>query len=186
MIKGFLSLFTESTQSFQGQEAGEKVVLIVRQHIFTTIYPLTLVFLAAFIPVLIKLAFAPSLAAYHLTDIFIFFSSLWYGLLWLLAFYLLMLYCLNTVIITDRRLIENQQYGFFNRKVSELHIYRIQDVSVHTEGLIETLLSFGEITVQSAAAEREFVFPQIGKPEEVKDAIMALVSKHRPAVESAQ
>jgi hypothetical protein len=185
MIKGLLALFTESTQSFQGQEAGEKVILIVRQHIFTILYPLLLVFLAAFIPVLVKLAFTDALTLYRLTDVFIFLSSLWYALLWLLASYLLMLYALNTVVITDRRLIESQQLGFFNRKVSELHVYRIQDVSVHTQGFIETFLSYGTITVQTAAAEREFIFAGIGRPEEVKDVIMDLVSHHRPPEEAA-
>lgn len=180
MLKRLISIFTDSRLSFHGQEPGECVSLIIRPHIFTVLGPLSLVFLAVFIPPLVKLAFSAALLAFGLTGIFVLLSAFWYAGLWLLAFYVLMLYCLNTVIITDRRLVENEQKGFFNRKVSELHLYRIQDVSAHTEGFIETLLTFGDITVQTAAAEKEFVFRQIGHPEAVKDVIMRLVSRRRP------
>lgn len=179
MIQRLIAIFTESLQSFHGQEAGEKVVLIIRQHLFTVSYRLGLVFLAAFIPLLVKLIFADQIVMHQGTNLFLFISSLWYAFLWLLGFYTLTLYCLNTVVITDRRIIENEQKGFFNRKVAELHLYRVQDVSVHTEGLIPTLLSFGDITVQTAATEKEFLFRSIANPETVKDIIMQTVSAHR-------
>ncbi len=178
MFKKLISLFTETTQSFQGQEAGERVILIIRQHIFTVSYRLTLVFLAALVPLLAKLAF-PTLAASSHGALFLFLASLWYAALWLGAFYILTLYCLNTIVITDRRIIENEQESFFNRKVAELHLFRIQDVVVHTEGFFETLLSFGDVMVQTAATEREFTFRRIGNPEHVKDVIMQTVSAHR-------
>jgi uncharacterized membrane protein YdbT with pleckstrin-like domain len=86
------------------------------------------------------------------------------------------------VIITDRRIIENEQHGFFNRKISELHAYRVQDVSVHTNGIVETMLHFGDIVVQTAASEKQFVFHKIPNPEEVKDSIMKIVSTHQSKV----
>lgn len=175
-MKNLFAVFTSSEATFQGKEAGENVVMILRQHLFTLTYPLILIFLAALVPILMKFAFTTEIAARSWGTAFIFLASLWYAALWLLSFYFLTMYALNTVIITDRRIIENEQLGLFNRKVSELHLYRIQDVSVRIEGAIPTFLSFGDTVVQTAASEREFIFHQIPHPERVKDAIMRLVA----------
>jgi uncharacterized membrane protein YdbT with pleckstrin-like domain len=177
--KRLFSLFTESELSFQGKEQGESVVMILRQHIFTIIRPLSLVFLAALVPILVRLAFAEEIAAAGGSGAFLFLASAWYALLWLLAFYLLTMYALNTVIITDRRIVENEQLGLFNRKVSELHLYRVQDVSVRVEGAIPTFLSYGDVMVQTASSEPEFVFRRVPHPERVKDAVMRSVAVTR-------
>ena len=179
MIKKFIELFTASKQGFHGQETDERVILILRQHLFTIIYPIALVFLATLVPLLVKLAFGTEIHLRGLGELFLFATSLWYALLWLISFYFLTIYSLNTIIITNKRIIENEQVGFFDRKVSELHLYRIQDVSVHTEGAIQTILSFGNVIVQTAASEREFMFEKIPHPERVKDAIMQAVGTHR-------
>ena len=182
MIKRLFSLFTESAQSFEGIEPGETVMLVVRRHYFTIMTPLSFVFLFALIPLIIKAVFATELEADSLKNLFWFLSLLYYVGLWLFSFYIITLYLLNTIIVTDKRIVENEQSGFFSRKVSELHSYRIQDVSVRTHGLIETLLSFGEISVQTAAAEREFVFTKIPHPERVKNVIMQNVISHRTSL----
>ncbi|MBI2086957.1 MAG: PH domain-containing protein [Candidatus Zambryskibacteria bacterium] len=179
MIRRLFSIFRESTQSFHDQEAGEKVVLILRRHYFTILVPLILLGLAGFVPVVAWTIFEMQLRILGLTSLFFFVSSIWYLALWLSTFYFLTIYILNTVIVTDRRIIDNDQHGFFNREVSELHTYRVQDVSVHTNGIIETFLSFGDIVVQTAASEKQFVFHQIPEPERVKDIVMKIVSEHR-------
>ena len=179
MIKRLFSIFTESTQSFHGQETGEKVVLILRRHIFTVIVPLIVMAIAGLVPIILWEVLRAQIGFYKLVDLFLFISSLWYLLLWLSIFYFLTMYSLNTVIVTDRRIIENEQHAFFNRKVSELHTYRVQDVSAHTSGIIETFLNFGDIVVQTAASERQFVFHSISHPEEIKNIIMQVVAAHQ-------
>lgn len=179
MIKKLLSIFKESGDSFQGQEAGEKVVLILRRHYFTIIYPLSFILVLALAPLAIQATFEAEIAEKNLGSFLSLASALWYLFLWTTAFYIITLYALNIVIVTDRRIIENEQHAFFHRKVSELHLYRVQDISVRTHGLVETLFAFGDLAVQSAASEREFIFHRIPHPERVKDAIMKHVNQHR-------
>ena len=179
MIEKLLHLFKESSDSFEGQEEGEKVVLLLRQHRFAILAPLSFLAGLALIPTIVGLIFGPVIQDAGLVKLFLFATSLWFMMVWIAAFYYLMLYSLNTVIITDRRIIENEQLGVFNRKVSELHNYRVQDVSVYTIGVIETFFHFGDIVVQTAASERQFVFRRIPNPEKVKDAIMKVVTNHR-------
>jgi membrane protein YdbS with pleckstrin-like domain len=182
MIQRLINIFKESTRGFDGQEKGENVVLLLRQHRFTIYLPISFIILFALVPVILWLALQAQIEARHLKALFLFLSSLWYLALWAYLFYLLTLYSLNTVVVTDRRIIENEQFGFFNRKVSELPNYRVQDVSVRTHGMIETFLNFGDIVVQTAAAEREFTFHKITNPEMVKDKIMQVVSAHQKRV----
>ena len=157
-------------------------MLLLRRHRFTILFPLSLFALGLLVPLVTWDLVGPSFETRGLSGVFYFASSIWYLIIWLGAFYYLTLYVLNTVIITDRRIIENEQHGFFNRKISELHAYRVQDVSVHTNGIVETMLHFGDIVVQTAASEKQFVFHKIPNPEEVKDSIMKIVSTHQSKV----
>ena len=182
MIKSFFSIFRESTNSFEGQESDEKVLLLLRQHPFTILIRVGLFCLVSLVPIVVGMAFREYLAANSGFDLFLFVSSLWYLVLWLTIFYALTMYTLNTVIITDHRIIESDQYGLFNRKISELHSYRIQDVTTHTNGLIETVLKFGNITVQTAGSEKQFVFHQIPRPDKVKDVIMQVATSRHSGV----
>lgn len=172
MIKELITIFDDSLNSFEGQRAGEKVLLLLRQHSFTILIRLGFFGLAALVPVALILIFGPYFTQNGLMLLFLFSSIIWYMALWLGMFHALTIYTLNTVIITDQRIINSEQKGLFNRKTSELNSNRIQDVSVHTNGIIETLLKFGNVTVQSASSETHFIFYQIPKPERVKEVIV--------------
>ncbi|MSR87605.1 MAG: PH domain-containing protein [Candidatus Zambryskibacteria bacterium] len=176
MIEQLFSIFTKSALSFQEQEEGERVILVLRQHYFVIVLPLTLFAIVALFPTIIWFVFHNTPQYTPLEEVFWFVSSVWYLLLWLIAFYHLTMYTLNIVIITNHRIIEFEQLKLFNRKVAELHVHKVQDVSTHTHGLIETILSYGDIVVQTAASKREFIFKRIPNPEDVKDTIMQLVN----------
>ena len=184
MIKALLSIFQESANSFDGQEKDENVILLLRRHPFTILLPLSLFGLAGFVPVVVGLIFWLPILAHGWLNLFLSISSVWFLAFWLAIFYSLTIYTLDTVIITDRRIIDSDQRGLFNRKISELHSHRIQDVSTHTNGLIETILKFGDITVQTAASEKQFIFHQIPKPDRVKDVIMQVARSRDSGVKA--
>jgi uncharacterized membrane protein YdbT with pleckstrin-like domain len=172
-------IFRHTEKSFEGQEAGERVILIVRKHPFTIYARLAVFLLLAIAPIIGGVKFYKLLTERELFEIFLFASSLWYMMLWLVIFYTLTMYTLNIVAVTDKRIIDSEQHSFFSRKVSELHISRIQDVSVRTTGFLQTVFHFGDLVVQTAAAEREFTFTEIPHPENIKNVIMrAAATKH--------
>lgn len=176
MLKSFFHLFTDSFKSFEGEEEGEKVVLILRKHVFIIYSQLAIFGFALLIPVIFGGIFHNLLTTHGFGNVAIFITSVWYMFFWVAIFYALTMYSLNVVIITNHRIIDSEQLGFFNRKISELHLSRVQDISVNTKGVIETLLHFGSIEVQSAGEDRQFNFYQIPNPEKVKDVIMDLVT----------
>lgn len=177
MIRRLIELFTSTTDHFEGQEPGEVVTLLVRQHSFTIMAPMSFLFLFALAPLVVLMAI-PTVASVA----FFFLSIVYYMALWIVLFYRLTLYTLNTMVVTDRRIVSNEQKGFFQRKVSELNAYRVQDISINVSGMIRTFFDFGDIVVQSAASEREFIFEAIGEPDKVKDTIMKVATDHQSKV----
>ena len=184
MIKRLLSIFRDSPNSFEGQEKEERVVLLLRQHPFTILVSLTFFGLAGLAPIVVGVIFWSYLSVHGWLHLYLFVSSIWFSGLWLAIFHSLTMYTLNTVIITDRRVIDSDQHGLFNRKISELHSHRIQDVSVHTNGIIETFLRFGDVTVQTAGSEKQFVFHQIPQPDRVKNVIMQMARSRDSGVKT--
>lgn len=89
-------------------------------------------------------------------------------------------YFLDTLIITDRRIVDVEQKGLFAREVSSFRLDRVQDVTIEINGIIATLLDFGTIHIQTAGDAREFTAKFIPKPEEVKKAVL---HEHYKAVE---
>lgn len=176
MIKRLISIFKESTQTFEGQEKDEDVILLLRRHHFIAFLPISTSALLALVPIFIFLIFYSYIVNSKFFTLFLFLSCLFYMLLWLIAFYHLMMYTLNTVVVTNKRIIDRDQNGFFDRKVSELHIYRIQDVTVSTKGILPTLLKYGDVAVQTAAIDKEFIFHEMPDPETIKSEIMKIVS----------
>lgn len=174
-MKSAFSSFISSHNSFRGQEDGEKVVLVIRRHIFPLIISLLFFIFLAILPIVIGLFFSSFLYSKGLFAIFLLLTSVFYLILWSGMFYALAMHTLDVWIVTDRRIIDSAQHGFFNRVISELHMSRIQDISVTTSGIIPTFLKFGDLHVQTAGGEDKFNFIQIPHPERVKDEIMKLV-----------
>ncbi len=80
-------------------------------------------------------------------------------------------YYLDMWIVTEKRVINIDQRGLFSREISEIPMANIQDVTVEVHGLMETLLGFGTVRIQTAG-EREFTIDDIPRLNPVKDAIL--------------
>jgi len=173
-IKSLFSIFMQSSNSFEGEENGEKTILLLRRHPFFILIRLAFFIFLALIPIVLYIVFSHVFSSHNLLDVFFFLCGLWYIFIWSGIFYSLTMYTLDVWIVTDRRIIDSTQRGFFNRTVSELHISRIQDISVQTVGIIQTFFKFGDLQIQTAGAEERFKFSQIPHPERVKDEIMGL------------
>lgn len=181
-MKSLFSIFTHSDNSFDGEENGEKVILLIRRHPFFILLKMLVFALLAIVPLSLIGYFSDFLFDNGLLDPAFFLLSLWYLFIWSGVFYSLTMYTLDVWIVTDRRIIDSKQHGFFSRTTSELHLNRIQDISVNTDGVIHTFLKFGDLNIQTAGVEERFNFSQIPHPEKVKDQIMKLITSinHHP------
>ena len=164
-------------------EPGESITRAVRKHWFVLIVSLIPFLLLAWLPTLI-IPFVNWVANYvphsgtvatftiHENPFVRLVYGLWLIMLWIAAFNTITRYYLNEWIITNTRVIEIHQYGFFSREVSSLLLIRIQDVSTDTEGLFGTLIGYGQLEVQSAGTEEHFIMDDIPHPADLRDLIM--------------
>lgn len=85
---------------------------------------------------------------------------------------------LNLQIVTDQNLVDVDQVGLFSRKISELTIEDIQDVSATQHGVLQSFLHYGDIIVQTAGEKLNFTFEKIKNPYDVAKKIMEIKEKY--------
>ena len=102
--------------------------------------------------------------------------GVWLLITWTLAWSAFTKYFLNAWVLTNQRIVDIKQRGYFNREVSSLFLSRVQDVTTDVTGVLSSLLGIGNINVQSAGAVDEFVMRGIPRPEQMRDIILKYVS----------
>ena len=167
-----------------GLEPGEHVVKEARKHWFLFVAELLPYAIFVVIPLALPalLMLIPPLAPYaallnyraRLPQAIL---GIWLLVVWTGAWGVFTRYYLNLWVLTDRRIVDIKQSGYFHREVSSLLISRVQDVTTDVEGVVSSLLSIGDITVQSAGAVDEFVMRSIPRPEEMRDIILKYVAE---------
>ena len=85
-------------------------------------------------------------------------------------------YLLDVWLITNRRVFFVEVLGLFSRTTSSIDYDRIEDISVEINGIIETVLNFGDVHIETAGAFRPFLCKDISEPEVFKDTIFNLKS----------
>lgn len=81
---------------------------------------------------------------------------------------------LDFVVLTDRRIVDINQNGLFNRQTSEASLAQIQDVRTEVSGLIATLIRYGEIEVQTAGDNANIRMTYISHPTTVANQILKI------------
>ncbi len=165
------------------QLPGERVVKIVRKDFFIIFKKIVLSFVLFIVPViifyflfLIESSLLQSEIVYPVTVLMI---SAYYLFVWVFFFFTFIDYYLDVWIITNKRIIDIEQLGFFSRVISEQKITNVQDVTSETHGIIATVLMFGYLYVQTAGAKQRFVFEDIPHPDKVRDLIIKIATKEK-------
>ena len=164
-------------------EPGEHVVKETRKHWFLFLIELLPYVLLAFAPFILPkfFALAPPLAPYagffdYQTPLARTGLGVWLLLWWTGAWGAFTRYFLNVWIFTNERIVNIKQHRYFSREVSSLFLSRVQDVTTEVTGVLPSLLNIGDIKVQTAAEDVEFVMRGIPRPEQMRDIILKYVS----------
>lgn len=163
----------------------EKIVLKLRKHWLILLRDTMSSILLAFLPFIL---FA-ILQIFVPTDIdFVtylplsgFATALWLLIVWMALAVLWTDYYLDLWIVTDSRIISVDQVSLFHRTVTTLSLDKIQEVTVKTENVFETLFHFGTIEIETAGpSDLNSTMEGIPHPERVRAAIMAQTLKKNP------
>ena len=69
-----------------------------------------------------------------------------------------MVYRQNRLIVTDRNITQILQHGLFNRKVSQLNMVNVEDVTSIQRGLFASIFGYGELKIETAGEQANFHF----------------------------
>lgn len=166
--------------NFPGKREGEVIILFLRRHWF--IFFMRLLFIIVSVASLVAVYYLILLLNSNFQEneyynLLLFGESLATLFIWNFFFILWLDYYLDAWIVTNERIINIEQRGFFVRNISELKLTKIQDVTSEIIGVIPTLLDYGNIYVQTAGEKERFVFYQIPCPNRVKNTIVQLQEK---------
>ncbi len=152
----------------------EKILFIVLKHWFVLLKETIFLSFLLFLPFAIIFIFSFLNKNFNINIngniiiLFIFASSIFFFFLWIIFFIIWTDYYLDILIITNEHIIDVEQKGLFSRELSTFRLDKIQDMTAETNGIIQTLLSFGTIHIQTAGEDRDFIIRGIPKPFDVK------------------
>ena len=158
-------------------EPDEKIILTVQKHWF--IYTLEGLFLLGLVVIPIVFGkFLLELQFIHLSGdsffLFIFASSLWFLVCWIIFFIVWTNNYLDALIVTNKRLIDIEQLTLFSRDTSSYRLDKIQDITVEVHGVMATFLSYGNILIETAGETRQLRINTVPNPQEIKNKILGL------------
>jgi uncharacterized membrane protein YdbT with pleckstrin-like domain len=156
---------------FDGQRDGEELLFVFRRHVVALrkgFYLLLIPFAISSIPPLI---WQTNLELFLLPV-----AGLAIGLL-LFSYHFIMWY-FTIYIVTDQRLRQITQHGFFGKDVVELRLSKIQNISYSIPGFSGEVFGFGTIVIQTFVGD--LVINKVEHPDQIynklQDAVTAAIA----------
>ena len=171
----------ETQRDFEGQREGEELLFVFRRHVIAMrkgFYGLLIPFALSAIPPLIwqdklELFLLPLGGLVIGMVIFSYHFMLWYY---------------TVYIVTDQRLRQVTQKGFFGTDVVELQLSKIQNISYNIPGFSGEVFGYGTLVIQTFVGD--LVVHMVEHPDKtynkLQDAVMKAVDrqgKHEEEIE---
>lgn len=164
-------------QEFAGQFEDEEVLLTFRRHPVVMRKGFILLMIAILIGALVGMFRSTNLTS--ITQFYVlFFSPVLIAMIigFLPLFYYWIGWYYTVCIVTDQRFIQFKQKGVFkSRSVNDISLNRILSVNYEVSGMMETLLGFGTIIIQTLAGD--FILTKVPKPAKNHSKIANIVKE---------
>jgi len=149
---------------FENQETREKIILLLRRHWVTQFKWVFLGIIGIAVPIVFTwvplLDFLPG--NYQFMAL-----VFWYLLLIAYIYESFISWYFHVFIITDERIIDINFHNLIYKELSEAKIDNIQDVTYRQGGVLRAMFNFGDVIMQTAGREREFMIEGAPEPNRV-------------------
>jgi len=152
---------------FIGQREDEKLLFVFRRHIIA----MRKGFYMLVIPLVIT-AIPPLIWQYNL-ELFL-LPVLGFALGLILFSYHLILWYFTIYIVTNQRIRQVTQRGFFGKDVIELRLSKVQNISYNIPGFSGELFKFGTIVIQTFVGD--LVIHKVEHPDEIYNKLQDAVN----------
>ena len=157
----------EHELDFDGQRDGEQLLFIFRRHIIA----MRKGFYALLIPFAIS-AIPPLIWQTNLMLFLLPIGGLVLGLI-LFSYHFLMWYY-TYYIVSDQRIRQITQHGFFGKDVVELRLSKIQNISYNVPGFSGEIFGYGTIVIQTFVGD--LVINKVEHPDKIYNELQDAVS----------
>jgi uncharacterized membrane protein YdbT with pleckstrin-like domain len=164
--------------SFENQEKGEKIILLLRQHLATQIMVVLEIVFLFLLPIIVSpvvMVFRVDVFSYLGTNQVFWVVLCWYFFVLGFTFYKFIHWYFNVYILTNERIIDFDFKGVLNSETAYANLNQIQDVSPKIVGFSGTFFHYGDVYIQTASEVPEFDFESVKFPDEVAQRILAEV-----------
>lgn len=155
-------------QEFEGQREGEQLLFVFRRHIIAMrkgFYLLLIPFALSSIPPLI-----------WQTNLMLFLLPIGGLVLGLILFsYHFMMWYFTVYIVSDQRIRQVTQRGFFGKDVVELRLSKIQNISYTIPGFTGEMFKFGTIVIQTFVGD--LVIRKAEHPDQIYNKLQDAVEQ---------
>lgn len=154
-------------RDFDGQRDGEELLFVFRRHIIAMrkgFYLFLIPFALSALPVFI---WPTTLEIYYIP-----LAGFLIGLLLFLYHFLMWYYTIY--IVTNQRVRQITQHGFFGKDVVELGLSKIQNISYNIPGLSGELFGFGTIVIQTYVGD--LIINKAEHPEKIYNKLQDAVA----------
>lgn len=150
--------------SFDTQDDGEKIVLLLRAHPITNIPWILAACLLALAPSILTLA--PFLS--FLPGNFQFVVLLmWYLIVAAFVIESFLGWFFNIYIVTDERVVDIDFINLIYKEDSHANLEDVQEIKASVGGVVGTMFNFGNVSMQTAGAHPTIEFGNVGDPASV-------------------
>lgn len=155
-----------------------KIVLFVRRHWASFLGQFFLSFFMLVLPIIIIVIIYFSDAKVYegiARNFIVIGLSTYYLISVTVAFIAWISFYYDLYIVTTDSIVDVVQQGFFGRKISQLSLLRVQDVTSNISGFIPTFFAFGDVLVETAGEQSQnFLLKAVPNPQEMAAKIMEL------------
>ncbi len=166
---------------FEGQDPGEKILLLLRAHPITNLSWMLLSILIFFIPFAV-FKIAP-LVGFNLSLFPQTYQSagiiINYLLVLIIVFEGFLNWYFNVTLITNEKIIDMDFEHLLYKAVDLAPLPKIEETDSVTAGMLGTIFNFGNVKVQTAGATIAIEMHNIPRPSIVADMILDLIGKRK-------
>lgn len=167
--------------TFQTQEDGEEILLLIRKSFYTNIPWIFFSVVFSLLPFLLfvipvestPLTLLPP--AYEFVLLALYYLAI--GAYMMVSF---ITWFFNTSLVTTERILDIDFQDLVYKNIAETKMDLIQDVSETETGVLRTVFNFGDVLVQTAGTLENFNLEAVPHPDRVVEIIESLIGKGGP------
>ncbi|MDR2336776.1 MAG: PH domain-containing protein [Candidatus Nomurabacteria bacterium] len=154
-------------QAFSGQRVGEKVLAVFRRHVITMRKGFLVWYCLLAIAVVIFIFPLPSVKGWIGSGLLV-FGSLYFFYHWLLWYF-------SVSVVTNERIRQISQKGFFKKSVVDISLDKVHSLSYTVPGFMAGLYHYGTIIIQTEVGDLTLTY--ISHPDKIYDEIQGAMDK---------